>query len=523
MGIFADTAEKNEGIFKKAAEKSAPKTYEKNPIGAAKLAGATIKEAAKSSADYATEGAEQTEGTSWKNPIKKIEGLLKFGAGVSGVIASPLAPVTKPIGQLISKAGEGYGSLPGVQKFATSKAGEVTSRVAEDVQNLGAITGTVAGVKQGTTGLQNFASRYRTMPQESPIPGGLNPKRVTVYQKEWTEPTTVNSATYNKPRAVLEKYPEAPNFLAKHGVDPWAHIEDGRYATAETAAALRDTAGKLSADTLRPSLEAANYSTQATLTSDVVSSAIKTVENSKNITALDKTQIISRLQKEGAALQKTYPKGMKLTDLHDNKITYAKSGGYSPVKSASDNNIATANRILSETLEHTLQKTAPSEIPIADFRAYQSKYYQSADYLDALNQRKVPPNVKTTAMRGIAKYGGAAIGQAFGGNVVSAFAGYSIGRALQHALENMTPALRARFISNLEITNPEAFVKVQQYLTDQTNGFSTTPRLPAPSYIPLGPKTPSRSELIIQEAQRGPVGFDPVTGRFKETYLSTPK
>ncbi len=47
-----------------------------------------------------------------------------------------------------------------------------------------------------------------------------------------------------------------------------------------------------------------------------------------------------------------------------------------------------------------------------------------------------------------------------------------------------------------------------------------TPNLPAPTTIPLGPKTPSPTSVTSIPAQKGLVGVDPKSGRFKKTYKS---
>lgn len=85
-----------------------------------------------------------------KNPLQLFEGSLKIGAGAVDTAFSPLSaavePVVKPtIGKAIEKVTDKISDSPAVQKFADSKAGDVTSRVAEDVGNLNTIASAVAG------------------------------------------------------------------------------------------------------------------------------------------------------------------------------------------------------------------------------------------------------------------------------------------------------------------------------------------------------------------------------------------
>lgn len=93
------------------------------------------------------------------NPITGVENLLKMGSGAATAITSPLAPALKPIQQdVINPIGDKIGSNPTIQKFANSKAGEVTSRVAEDVGNAANVAGTVLGGKELFESGKNFVN-----------------------------------------------------------------------------------------------------------------------------------------------------------------------------------------------------------------------------------------------------------------------------------------------------------------------------------------------------------------------------
>ncbi len=296
--------------------------------------------------------------------------------------------------------------------------------------------------------------------------------------KDWEKPATVNKPTYNKTRAVLEKDPSTPQFLAENGLNPGAHVEDGKFNTSDSADALRQTAGQMSKDTLRPSLEAADHYTPKTDVEAIQQDAIKALNEEKGVTAGDRERGITNIKKETAALQRKYPDGMSLTEMHDAKIDYAKNGGYNPIKSAADNVKATANRAYASALQKTVEATAPSDIPVGAFNKYLSKFYRGADYLDTLHGKVAPASPAQLVARGVAKFGGAALGGHFGGGVVSEFAGYQIGKALEAAVENMTNPMRATFLKNLEVTNPEAFTKVQAFLKNASEGNTGIPRLP---------------------------------------------
>lgn len=118
--------------------------------------GERVKTAFKSGIDYAKQGLEEgNQGTPmerFKNPVKGFESAMKVGSGAINAAFSPLTaavePVIKPtVGVGINYVADKISDSPAVQKFATSKAGETTSRIAEDVSNVANIAGTVAGFK----------------------------------------------------------------------------------------------------------------------------------------------------------------------------------------------------------------------------------------------------------------------------------------------------------------------------------------------------------------------------------------
>lgn len=121
--------------------KMSPQVQAKGPNGFQQIG-----EAFTSGINQAREGINQ--GGNAKNPVELFEGSLKLGAGLINAAFSPLAPAVNPtVGKVINYAGDKISDNPTVQKFATSKAGEVTSRVTEDIANLNTIAGAVAGSK----------------------------------------------------------------------------------------------------------------------------------------------------------------------------------------------------------------------------------------------------------------------------------------------------------------------------------------------------------------------------------------
>lgn len=394
---------------------------------------------------------------------------------------------------VLGSGGEGTGLNTTVSDAASAVKNTVT-RGATKVQNAaGAVRDAVVG-----TPAEQEAARVTDANAAETAAKTKNARMLQGVADEWRKPTTINKGTYNKPRAVLSKDPSTPQFLAEQKLNPADHVEDGRYTTKESAQALRETAGKMSADTLRPSLRAADYSTPKTPVTKILPKATKELGNEPYVTPDAKEDVESAITTKAAALQRKYPDGMSLENMHDEKITYAKNGGYNPAKDAAENNGATANRAMASALQHTIEETAPEDIPVSDLNSYFGRYYKAADYLDALNTKSAPVSLTKQVARAGAKLGGMAVGAHFGG-LAEEFAGYQIGKALEHALEHLTGASRASFLRNLETTNPEAFTRVQAYLRSASEGNSGIPKLPAGSFI--APPAPSEATQMAGRAR----------------------
>lgn len=108
-----------------------------------------IVDTAKSGFDTAKEGvSEMMHPTSTTLPGNIEEGVnagLKTESGIATAIQAPLAPIFKPIGDMIGALGNKIGDIPAVQKFANSPAGETVSKIAEPLANAGNVAGTILG------------------------------------------------------------------------------------------------------------------------------------------------------------------------------------------------------------------------------------------------------------------------------------------------------------------------------------------------------------------------------------------
>lgn len=418
------------------------------------------------------------------NPLQKTEAGMSMLAGGVGAAFSPLAPVgnainqaTKPISDALSNTplikGAAGNQVVGPGGVAQYKPNMAADRVPQDLANTATVLPVAAGVlapKELAANVQDTASNISekiqgTPEQQAAAQASANDAHIQSVTQDWQKASEQPSPGFTKARAVLAKDPTAPTTLAQNGINPFANIEDGKYVTTDTAQALRDTASKLSNDTVRPALQMADYQTPPTPVASLQDAANLAVKTFPNVTAGDSAAIESAIAKEVAALQAKYPDGMSLENMHDEKITYSQNAGYNQFKSNADTNTALANKAISVTLKDAIEAGVPADAPVKETNAYIGKLYSAADYLDSLNNKKAPVNALQSVARATSKFGGAALAAHFGplGDIVSPFAGYQIGKAAEAMLENLTNAGRAEFLSNMSHTNPAAVTQLQEF------------------------------------------------------------
>lgn len=433
------------------------------------------------------------------NPASSLSKGIAATSDVFGVVGQ--LPVLKQIGEVfgkgISAIGEKLSNLysPKFQEELSSMSPEDYSKATQplkDLQNLGTIANTILMAKGGQETAKGAKTVVDTAVKDvkstiaDPFGGSatnLSPEQMQAKLKgvseDWKKPTTINEPKYNNARAVLAKDPEVTQNAAKMGLNPFSSIEDGKYNTKALAQQVRDDTGKLSRDILRPSLQMADYAVDRSSLND-----LKPKVNDFGVTPDASEAIQARLSTKLDALQRKYPEGMSLTDMLDEKITYDKNGGYSQFKSNADTNDAIANRAVANTLRTQLIAKAPKDLPIEEFFAEQTKNYRVSDYLKSLDKVKAPVNPLQAGARMVAKFGGAKLGAIVGGDIVSSFAGYQIGKILESFVENMTNPMRDSFLQNLKVTNPEAFAQMEKFLGTAETTRATTLKLSPPT--PLG-------------------------------------
>lgn len=344
---------------------------------------------------------------------------------------------------------------------------------------------------------------------------------------DWSKPSETNKAGFKKPNEIYRQAADGghdiSDTLVKNKISLSDNIQDGKYATVDTADNLRGNTQKMYKDVLRPSLQQADYSTPRTPTEDVVNGAVENINKNKYLTQETKDTLIQKLESTRGALQKQFPEGMSLTEIGDEKIVRDINAKYNVLGDIASNNEAAKNKAVADSLRTMLEDKAPPGIPVHEFNAELAKQYQAADYLESLNTKTVPKSIASRIAQTTAKVVGATVGHGVGGGILGGVGGYHIGGMLEGMLENIPNPFKASFLKNLEVTNPEAFQAISDYMGAEEVAKLQRPGLPSPRYIPMGGEAPAESTVTSEAARKNPVSANPKTGKFQTSYSSTPK
>lgn len=330
---------------------------------------------------------------------------------------------------------------------------------------------------------------------------------------DWKKPATIVKPGFSKATQIFKnaasKGNNIPETLVDNGLKLSDNIQDGKYATADAASQLRDDAGKLSNDLIRPSLETASYSTPKVPVSKIITNAKEAIMNDKSITPGDKITAVSKLNKEASALSEKYPDGMNLVEMHDDKITYSKNAGHNPIGTRSDNLTANTNNAISNSMMKAVEKYAPADVPVHEVNAELTKRYQAANYLQELNGKTVPKGLGAKIAQTTAKVAGAVAGESLGGGLLGGVGGYHLGGMIEKFIENASNPIKAHFLNNLQSTNPEAFAKIREYLGTKEMDRIMIKQLPSPTALGtdknphiMGPEKKTTYESPAQKINR---------------------
>lgn len=157
----------------------------------------TISNSFKSGIENIKQGASQV--ARGKNPLDLIEGVGKAGSGVIESAFSPISPLTRPIGEGVQGVADVISNNPTVQRFANSKVGQATARVAENVQNYANIAGTVGGFME--------VPKVKTALRGEPLPEAPAPAMARGYAQGFGDEIGANAGIVDKIRNI--KTPDA--------------------------------------------------------------------------------------------------------------------------------------------------------------------------------------------------------------------------------------------------------------------------------------------------------------------------
>lgn len=356
------------------------------------------------------------------------------------------------------------------------------------------------------------------------IKGGITDKMTQNAIDDWGKPASTNAAGYKKATQIYNNAMDNGNnigeTLTNNGIKLSDNVTGGKYDTLETADELRQDAGKTSSDLLRPALEKANPSVQATPVENIIDDAKSSVEDSKFLTQEQKDNLIGKLEDSQAALQKQYPDGMQLTDLHDEKILRDANAKYSPIGDPVVNAEAQKNKVLADVLRNTLEEKAPDNIPVKEFNAELQKQYQAANYLESLNTKKVPISILGKIANTGGKVAGAVVGSHLGGGVLGGVGGYHIGGMVENMLSSIPAQFRDSLLNNLQETNPEAFQAVSDALGQMTEEQAGRLALPAPGEGTSPINLPEPGVLKGQENIKEPSTTSPILENPKTAFTA---
>lgn len=175
-------------------------------------------------------------------PLKGFEAIGKIGAGTIEAVTSPITaaaePVLRPtVGRAVEFAADKISDIPVVQKFADSKAGDMTSRITENVANYNTIAGAVAGSKtlmRTPTVVENVATKMAnttddltsgiTQKVQNMTEGARNLASPLVEEAKRI-PSRIKTNVANK-RAMQESINQLPSKVAREAAQDGLDIND---------------------------------------------------------------------------------------------------------------------------------------------------------------------------------------------------------------------------------------------------------------------------------------------------------
>lgn len=407
------------------------------------------------------------------------------------------------------------GGLANKEIPAITKIVDKTSSIASNIEN------------KGKEILSNVTEKAKGYVENS----GLK-----AIKNEWTRPTTIPKAAYSDATQIFKnetaKGHSIPDTLVKLKINPADVIVDGKFSTIDEANAIRKDAMQFSHDTLRPSLKVADYSTEVTPVDDVINQSIENIRKNNKIVSETKKTLIKNLEDTRISLKEDFPNGIKISDVHDEKITRDLNAKYNQFSDTGKTLDAQKNKAVADALRTKVEEKFEPAIP---FNKELTKMYRAADYLEALNGKEVPQTFAQKAVSKAARAAGLAVGETVGGGIGGGYVGYHAGAMIDSLLGSLPNPIKEMALRNLEVANPEAFNTIQEYIKNEITSRAGQKALPAPKGDVIiqggkddagynidnsGKKTPIETKAKVTSAKKNPVSVNPKTGKFQTSYSS---
>ncbi len=395
-------------------------------------------------------------------------------------------------------------------------------------------TAIVGGIKKGGTVLKETAAKQ--------FPG-LNP--VTHYtnaaERDLIKPTTLNESKYSKATEIYNQAKAQGIDLEKHATANRVFHDDliggGKFNTKEAEQALRDSVFKDGSEIIRPALKDIEPGVRLVPIKEVRDAMLKRIDSvpDAKLNATVKAQMrktIERQYGDASAEAKAHPNGYTLTNLHDARIERGLNGKYVPGIST-DPTVVSAKlaRQQAKVFEQLFDNTIPASAGLAQIRREFQKNFLLADYLKALNGKKVPEGAAKKAVRLFGRAAAATVGGKIGG-FPGAILGSQYGDMLFASFEALPNPLKKIVLSKLLAEKSPAFDVLRQYLGDVKAEKLLQKALPAPGQssfkaqgptlftTPGGVSTPNKSEAIDVTAVEQGRARAPKTDRRLKSYLT---
>lgn len=384
--------------------------------------------------------------------VPAVESGLKAESGVASVVTAPLAPIMKPVGDIVNWLGEKIGNTKAAQDFVTKHpdAANALQRIATDSANAGNVASTIAGVEGAIKGAPKVVDAAKGISDSLKVDPIEAAKQDAVMKAE--QNAKAQKTIQDTMRKTAGKYVRPSNVLREaesdHGTNPLEvissygkgkalpAIEKGKINPDEAIDYLKDRIGDLS-DIKN---DAVFLNESKIPVSDFGKYAHDLVDAQKNWSESRKVSAHEQLNKELAGIQKAYKGDLPLSEV--DKIKTEQTGlsksynnaGAKPFELDTHGIIGKAGRDLVEM--HT------DDAPTKELNKLIQSHYDAVDLLDSMRGR-APHGGQLGKYAG--RVGGEILGALGGSTVGHPFVGALAGRVGADMIDSV---LHSKFISN---------------------------------------------------------------------------